>query len=104
VISRIDHIGVAVRSLEERLTLDRPVLREHFGGPQAPAYCGVRTRGDFVYVRYATGEEELYDLRADPNELTNVVSAPQYAAILDVLRDQTHQLCDPPPPGFTWSH
>ena len=86
------------------------VLIEHGGAfdnedgkVHPPAYCGVRNT-DYMYAQYETGEEELYDLRTDPNELTNVVSDPKYASILVVLRDQTHQLCDPPPPGFTWSH
>ena len=68
-----------------------------------PAYCGVRN-ANYMYAQYATGEEELYDLTADPNELTNVAGDPDYAAVLTQLRNQTHQLCDPTPPGFTWSH
>jgi N-acetylglucosamine-6-sulfatase len=36
-----------------------------------PSYEGVRT-GDASYVEYATGERELYDLRADPFELQNL--------------------------------
>lgn len=41
---------------------------------------GVRSNR-FVYVRYASGFEELYDLRADPAQLTNVASTPAYAAV-----------------------
>ena len=39
----------------------------------AASFDGVRTR-DYTYVRYATGEEELYDLRADPHQLQNVAA------------------------------
>lgn len=35
-----------------------------------PGYSGVR-REDDVYVRYATGEEEYYDLDRDPYQLEN---------------------------------
>ncbi|MGI8434808.1 MAG: hypothetical protein ACR2LE_08765 [Nocardioidaceae bacterium] len=35
----------------------------------------MRTPSDKVYVRYATGEREYYDLRVDPAELTNVAGA-----------------------------
>jgi N-acetylglucosamine-6-sulfatase len=75
-------------------------LLEHFGGPQAPAYCGVRTRSDFVYVRYATGEEELYDLTNDPYELQNAAGKAGSADRLRHLRADTTRLCDPPPPGW----
>ncbi len=47
------------------------LLIEHwFGGSPVPVpeYAGVRTR-DHTWVEYATGERELYDLRADPFQL-----------------------------------
>ena len=33
------------------------------------------------YLRYANGEEELYDLRNDPNEWTNLAAEPRLAEI-----------------------
>jgi N-acetylglucosamine-6-sulfatase len=36
-----------------------------------PAFKGLRT-ADYLYVEYATGERELYDLRVDPDELDNL--------------------------------
>ena len=38
-----------------------------------PEYHGVRTQR-YLYVEYATGERELYDLRTDPYELHNIVT------------------------------
>jgi N-acetylglucosamine-6-sulfatase len=78
-------------------TLDGRSLRPLLGGPgsfprdraalaelNAPGagnqYAAVRTR-DYVYVEYADGERELYDLRRDPFEKQNVASDPSYAAI-----------------------
>jgi hypothetical protein len=58
----------------------------------------------WVYVQYATGEEELYDLDADPYELQNVASKPSNAGILDQMRSDDHVLCDPRPPRFKWTH
>ena len=37
-----------------------------------PAYAALRT-ADHIYVRYGDGERELYDLRADPYELNNII-------------------------------
>jgi N-acetylglucosamine-6-sulfatase len=47
-----------------------------------PAYRAVRTR-DHLYVRYANGEKELYDLARDPYELRSF-----YPEANDALRDR----------------
>jgi N-acetylglucosamine-6-sulfatase len=67
---------------------------------QVPAYCAVRN-SDEIYVKYQTGEEELYDLRSDPNELTNVANDPLYAIDKALLYQRLLELCQPPPPGYT---
>jgi arylsulfatase A-like enzyme len=64
-------------------------------------YTGVRT-DDYTYVVWTkTGEQELYDLKKDPFQLTNVVSDPAYAAVredlagkLEILRDCAGKECD----------
>ena len=80
------------------------LLLEH-SGPYAsrPPYCGVRG-ARWVYVQYATGEEELYDLQTDPYQLHNVAAVPADASILAQMRADDHVLCSPVPPGFGWSH
>ncbi|MEA2550769.1 MAG: hypothetical protein QOE25_538, partial [Actinomycetota bacterium] len=82
-------------------TPERYVLIEHEGGPTVPAYCGVRT-AHWTYARYATGEEELYNIATDPSELTNVVGDPANAAELARDRAAAQRLCVPTPPGFSW--
>jgi N-acetylglucosamine-6-sulfatase len=52
------------------------------GGPNA--YDAIRTYR-FVYVEYATGDRELYDLRRDPHQLQSLHADPAYAAIRDRL-------------------
>jgi N-acetylglucosamine-6-sulfatase len=94
--------GVSLRSV---LTDGAPsargaVLLEHVEAREAvPTYCGVRARS-FMFVRYATGEEELYDLARDPHQLRNVVSSRPTKA--RELRNLTRSLCQPVPPGFSW--
>jgi arylsulfatase A-like enzyme len=65
-----------------------------------PPYCAVRTQRD-IYVEYLTGEEELYDLAADPYELRNLAADPADAALKSTLHAEMVRMCSPPPPGFT---
>jgi arylsulfatase A-like enzyme len=44
------------------------------------AAVGIRTAGYF-YVKYSSGEVELFDLAKDPNELTSVAADPAYAEV-----------------------
>ena len=50
------------------------------GFDDARQAVGVRT-ARYKYIRYATGEAELYDLDRDPGELRNVVDQPAYARV-----------------------
>lgn len=62
-------------------------------------YCAVRNEA-YVLVGNGTDELELYDLAADPYQLTSVAHDPGYR---DVVRDLTRRLeslCRPPPPGY----
>jgi arylsulfatase A-like enzyme len=79
------------------------LLLEHAEWSEVPAYCGVRAER-YAYYQYSTGEEELYDLNADPWQLQNVVGNPRYGGTLDQLRAKDHVLCEPLPPGFAWTH
>jgi arylsulfatase A-like enzyme len=49
------------------------VLRVGAAHPRVPSFKGLRT-ADALYVEYADGEQELYDLRADPAELVNIAA------------------------------
>jgi N-acetylglucosamine-6-sulfatase len=46
----------------------------------------------YKYVRYWTGEEELYDLNADPYELNNLQSDPTHTAVKSDMWTRTQQL------------
>src|SRR5262249_47187125 len=55
--------------------------------PEAPPlnYQAVRT-DRYLYAQYGTGEQELYDLQADPFELQNAQANPAYASVKSSLQ------------------
>ena len=76
--------------------------------PKVPGYCGVRTT-QFMYARYFDprfrddlGFEELYDVVADPFELTNLATDAEYADVLAAERSEAQALCSPVPPTYQW--
>jgi arylsulfatase A-like enzyme len=84
----------------------RSILIEHLFHPRrggnlraAPTFCAVRSEAA-TYVRYATGEEELYVLRDDPYQLDNLAGDPAWRHLRDSLRSRAADLCDPRPPGM----
>ena len=77
-------------------------LIEHLNGNPpslAPTFCGIRTT-DYMYALYQDGEQELYDLAADPYELRNIANDPGSAAVVAHMHARLVQLCTPPPPGY----
>jgi len=58
----------------------------------------IRTE-DWRYIRYADGSEELYDLKADPNEWTNLASKPELAAKKTELAKWLPKIDKAPVPG-----
>jgi N-acetylglucosamine-6-sulfatase len=59
------------------------LLFEYYG--VGPAYSGVRTRDQETYVQYDSGENEYYDLSADPWQLESTHAAPENAERLEEL-------------------
>jgi arylsulfatase A-like enzyme len=75
-------------------------LVEHLEGTNpVPTYCAVRSER-WMYVRYATDEEELYDLTSDPFELENLAADPGHDEVLADRRARLRELCVPPPPAY----
>ncbi|MEX0985121.1 MAG: sulfatase [Actinomycetota bacterium] len=73
------------------------IVLEHMRGTNpVPTYCGVRTT-EAKFVRYATGEEELFDLRADPFELRNIATT---SPERDRMASMLDAMCRPRPPGW----
>jgi len=70
-----------VDALPERaLLLESPPR----GSGRIPHYDGVRAPR-YTYVRYETGEIELYDRQADPDQLTNIATDPAHTDLVATL-------------------
>jgi N-acetylglucosamine-6-sulfatase len=64
-------------------TSDPDAPAPHSGNP--PTYEAIRSR-NFLYVEYADGEREHYDIAADPNELHN-----NFAALSEPVKKALHE-------------
>jgi N-acetylglucosamine-6-sulfatase len=56
---------------------DRVLLEGHYGAPRD--FFGIRVPG-WAYVEYQNGDRELYDMRNDPHQMTNVANDSAYAS------------------------
>lgn len=48
--------------------------------------------GPYKFIRYAAGQDELYDLSADPHELRNVLGSPRYTEVRTYMDEQLDQI------------
>ena len=69
---------------------------------EMPPYCGLQTER-WLYVRYSTGFEELYDLRRDSALMRNLATDRGRSGELAQMRRSTREKCSPTPPDFNWS-
>jgi arylsulfatase A-like enzyme len=74
-------------------TREWPAITTHNQGNHA-----VRTE-DWRYIRYADGSEELYDVKADPHEWTNLAGDAKHAAVKKGLAKWLPKIDKPPVPG-----
>jgi plastocyanin len=65
-----------------------------------PSFNGAITDG-FAYIQYSTGEQELYDLGADPYEIPNLAGQPAWAKVQAQLADLLQAERAPPLPDTT---
>ncbi|MDP9241933.1 MAG: sulfatase [Actinomycetota bacterium] len=70
-------------------------LVEHRRHQTMPAYCELHMQSR-VFVLYADGEKEFYNLQRDPYERDNVAKKTDTST----YRQRLSELCHPPPPGM----
>ena len=82
--------GVAAHDGQDAKSL-LPLLRDPAAADARPAIMTRRAgnhalrRGPWRYIRYSTGERELYDHRDDPEEFTNLAHDPGHRAVVAEL-------------------
>src|SRR5207302_3750093 len=57
-----------------------PLRRPRLSAVAIPTYRALRT-AQYLYVEYSTGEKQLYDVSADPNELHNIAATADPALV-----------------------
>ena len=72
---------------------ERPAITSHNQGNHS-----IRSE-HWRYIRYADGSEELYDMRADPHEWTNLAGRQEYASVIAEHKKWLPQIDEPPAAG-----
>jgi arylsulfatase A-like enzyme len=90
-LAGVPHHGGATEG-RDLMTSARPSFEVSHVGQAVPTYCGLRSR-NWLFVKYATGTQELYDEKADPFELTNLAHDPASATQLAEMRSHARELC-----------
>ena len=100
----IELTGVPARTDLEGLSLlpqlndastprERPAITSHNQGNH-----GIRSER-WRYIHYADGSEELYDMKNDPNEWSNLAGKPEYAAVIEEHKKWLPKIDLPPAPN-----
>jgi arylsulfatase A-like enzyme len=89
----LEGLSLAPQLKDAATKRDRPAITSHNQGNH-----GVRSE-DWRYIRYADGSEELYDMKKDPNEWTNLAADPAYAGIIAEHKKWLPKIDLPPAPN-----
>ncbi|MCP5074154.1 MAG: sulfatase-like hydrolase/transferase [Rhodobacteraceae bacterium] len=99
-----DHFGTRLNGADDIRSLkdiarepenpDRIILSEyHAAGAVSGAF--MLRKGRFKYHHYINFAPELFDLKTDPEETTNLAGDPAYQDVLPELERELRALCDP---------
>ncbi|TFG74233.1 MAG: DUF4976 domain-containing protein, partial [Chrysiogenales bacterium] len=79
---------------EPHVWRDSFYYRYYYSHFNTPAHWGVRTDRHKLIYYHASDEWELYDIQADPMEMTNLYDLPEHAALVERLKRRLAELQD----------
>jgi choline-sulfatase len=88
------HPGHSLMALAGGLQPERSVLSEYHGMGSTTAAFMIR-HGRYKYVHYVAYPPQLFDLDADPDELSDLAEDAAYATVLAECRERLYRICDP---------
>lgn len=88
----LEGVSLAPQLKDAGTPRDRPAITSHNQGNHA-----IRSE-QWRYIRYADESQELYDLKADPHEWTNLIDRPEYAGVIAEHRRWLPKIDRPPAP------
>ncbi|MCB1206215.1 MAG: sulfatase [Verrucomicrobiae bacterium] len=91
--SDLEGISLSPQLRDASMKRDRPAMTSHNQGNH-----GVRSE-NWRYIHYADGSEELYDMKKDPHEWTNLAQDPAYAGVIAEHRKWLPKVDVPPAPN-----
>jgi choline-sulfatase len=86
--------GVSLNALVAGAKPERNVLVEYHGMGSTTGAFMIRHK-QYKYVCYVNYPPQLFDLKADPEELTDLAADPAYAAVLKECHQHLTAMCDP---------
>ncbi|WHZ11527.1 MAG: Sulfatase [Burkholderiaceae bacterium] len=86
--------GTSLFDLANGKVPDRNVLVEYHGMGSTTGAFMIR-HGRYKYIHYIGYPAQLFDLRVDPEELTDLAQLPEYQAVLEECRMRLRAICDP---------
>ena len=86
--------GTSLTDLVAGAEPDRVAFSEYHGMGSKVAAFMVR-KGDWKYVHYEGYPAQLFNLKADPDELTDVAGDPANKALMAELEKELRNICDP---------
>ncbi|VTU22290.1 Choline-sulfatase [Variovorax sp. SRS16] len=86
--------GTSLFELAKGAQPDRNVMVEYHGMGSTTGAFMIR-HGRYKYIHYIGYPAQLFDLDADPEELTDLAARPEHEAALGECRQRLYAMCDP---------
>lgn len=90
-----DWDGVSLKQLADTENDPERVAFSEYHAAGAISGAFMIRKGHYKYIHYVGYPAQLFDLAADPEELTDIADKPEMAAVVKELEQALYQICDP---------